>query len=149
MTRILITGLWICALTIVSCYGAVTWGAGLFGKNTEPYLEGLQYQKLPPINIPMVADGKVQGYIIAVLVFTADARLMHTLSVPPNAFVVDEAFRQIYTDPQIDFKRLSRYDVTHRLAEIRARVNARLGSDVVKDVLVEEFNFVAKREVRS
>jgi hypothetical protein len=147
--RILVTGLWICGLTILSCYGAVTWGAGLFAKKTEPYLEGLQYQKLPPINVPMVVDGKVQGYIVAVLVFTADARLMHTLSVPPNAFVVDETFRQIYTDPAIDFKRLSRYNVTQRLAEIRKQVNARLGSDVVKDVLVEEFNFVAKREVRT
>ena len=147
--KILITGLWICAVTIVSCYSAVTWGSGLFGKKTEPYLEGLQYQKLPAINIPMVADGKVQGYIVAVLVFTADARLMHTLSVPPNAFVVDETFRQIYADQQIDFRRLAKYNVTQRLAEIRAKVNERLGSDVVKDVLVEEFNFVAKREVRS
>ena len=147
--KTVLTGLWICAVTILSCYGAVTWGSGLFAKKEEPYLEGLQYQKLPPINVPMVADGKVQGYIVAVLVFTADARLMHTLPVPPNAFVVDETFRQIYTDPAIDFKRLSRYNVTQRLAEIRKQVNARLGSDVVKDVLVEEFNFVAKREVRS
>ncbi|KQP34417.1 hypothetical protein ASF27_02410 [Methylobacterium sp. Leaf102] len=147
--KILFTGLWICAVTILSCYGAVTWGSGLFAKKEEPYLEGLQYQKLPPINVPMVADGKVQGYIVAVLVFTADARLMHTLPVPPNAFVVDETFRQIYADPQIDFKRLSRYNVTQRLAEVRKAVNARLGADVVKDVLVEEFNFVAKREVRS
>lgn len=147
--RVIITGIWICAATVLSCYGMVTYGAGLFAPKTEPYLEGLQYQKLPPINVPMVVDGKVQGYIVAVLVFTADARLMHTLSVPPNAFVVDETFRQIYTDPAIDFKRLSRYNVTQRLAEIRKQVNVRLGSDVVKDVLVEEFNFVAKREVRS
>ncbi|KQO69550.1 hypothetical protein ASF22_02775 [Methylobacterium sp. Leaf87] len=147
--KTVLTGLWICAVTILSCYGAVTWGSGLFAKKEEPYLEGLQYQKLPPINVPMVVDGKVQGYIVAVLVFTADARLMHTLPVPPNAFVVDETFRQIYADPQIDFKRLSRYNVTQRLAEVRKAVNARLGADVVKDVLVEEFNFVAKREVRS
>ena len=147
--KTLLTGLWICAVTILSCYGAVTWGSGLFAKKEEPYLEGLQYQKLPPINVPMVADGKVQGYIVAVLVFTADARLMHTLPVPPNAFVVDETFRQIYADSTIDFKRLSRYNVTQRLAEVRKAVNARLGADVVKDVLVEEFNFVAKREVRS
>ena len=36
-----------------------------------------------------------------------------------------------------------------RLAEVRAEVNKRLGADVVKDVLVDELNFVAKREVRS
>lgn len=147
--RILISGLWICAVTIGSCYAAVTWGGGLFSKSTEPYLEGLQYQKLAPISIPMVADGKVQGYVIAVLVFTADARLMHTLPVPPNSFVVDEAFRQIYGDPDLDFRKLKKYDITKRLAEIRGKVNARLGSEVVKDVLVDELNFVAKREVRS
>lgn len=147
--KILITGLWICAVTIASCYGAVTFGGGLFTKKTEPYLEGLQYQKLSPINIPMIADGKVQGYVIAVLVFTADAKLMHTLPVPPNAFVVDEAFRQIYADPALDFRRLAKYDITKRLAEVRAKVNERLGGEVVKDVLVDEINFVAKREVRS
>ncbi|TGD95601.1 hypothetical protein [Methylobacterium nonmethylotrophicum] len=147
--KILITGLWICAVTIASCYGAVTFGGGLFTKTTEPYLEGLQYQKLAPINIPMIADGKVQGYVIAVLVFTADAKLMHTLPVPPNAFVVDEAFRQIYADPALDFRKLAKYDITKRLAEVRAKVNERLGGDVVKDVLVDEINFVAKREVRS
>lgn len=147
--RVLVTGLWICAVTIASCYAAVTFGDGFFAKKTEPYLEGLQYQKLAPINIPMVAEGKVQGYVIAVLVFTADAKLMHTLPVAPNAFVVDEAFRQIYGDAGIDFRKLTRYDINGRLAQIRAKVNERLGADVVKDVLVDELNFVAKREVRS
>lgn len=147
--KVLVTGLWICAVTIASCYGAVTWGGGLFAKKTEAYLEGLQYQKLAPINIPMIAEGRVQGYIIAVLVFTADARLMHTLPVPPNAFVVDEAFRQIYADPSLDFRKLAKYDITRRLAEVRSAVNGRLGAEVVKDVLVDEMNFVPKREVRS
>ena len=147
--RVLVSGLWICAVTIASCYAAVTFGGGFFSKSTEPYLEGLQYQKLAPINIPMVAEGKVQGYVIAVLVFTADAKLMHTLPVPPNSFVVDEAFRQIYSDPALDFRKLAKYDITKRLAEVRAKVNERLGGDVVKDVLVDEINFVAKREVRS
>jgi len=63
--------------------------------------------------------------------------------------VVDEAFRQIYGDTTIDFRKLARYDINGRLAQIRAKVNERLGSDVVKDVLVDELNFVAKREVRS
>ena len=147
--RVLVTGLWICAVTILSCYGAVTWGGGFFAKATEPYLEGLQYKKLSPINVPMIAEGKVQGYVVLVLVITADARLIATLPVPPSPFVVDEAFRQIYADTSIDFRRLGKYDITRRLAEVRTRVNERLGSEVVRDVLVDEMNFVAKREVRS
>ncbi|GJE01368.1 hypothetical protein [Methylobacterium isbiliense] len=147
--RVIITGIWICAATVLSCYGMVTYGAGLFAPKTEPYLEGLQYQKLRAINVPIIADGAVQGYIVTTLVFTADAKLMHALPVPPNSFVIDEAFRQIYTDTDLDFRRLKKYNVTKRLAEIRQKVNERLGADVVKDVLVEDFNFVSKRDAKS
>ncbi len=35
--KILITGLWICAVTIASCYGAVTFGGGIFSdKKASP-----------------------------------------------------------------------------------------------------------------
>ncbi|MGY2050553.1 hypothetical protein [Methylobacterium sp. JK268] len=146
--RIVVTGLWICIVTLLSCYGVVTWGAGLFQQKTEPYLEGLQYQKLRAINVPIIADGALQGYIVAVLVFTADAKLMHTVAVPPNSFVIDEAFRQIYGDASLDFRKISKYNITKRLDEIRAKVNERLGAEVVKDVLVEDFNFVPRKDLR-
>ncbi|RVU20265.1 hypothetical protein [Methylobacterium oryzihabitans] len=147
--RVLFIGLWICAATALSCWGIVTYGAGLLGPKAEPYLEGLEYQKLKPINVPIIADGAIQGYVVAVLVFTADAKLIHTLPVPPSSFVTDEAFRQIYGDTALDFRRIAKYDVTRRLDEIRTKVNQRLGADVVKDVLIEEFNFVPRKDVKS
>ena len=67
-------------------------------------LEGLVYEKTKVINVPMIAEGSVQGYIVAQLVFTADAKVLRQLPVPPEAFVVDEAFRSIYGDQKTRFQ---------------------------------------------
>ncbi|QFU17643.1 hypothetical protein [Microvirga thermotolerans] len=149
MARVLITGFWICAITLLSCYGAVKWGAGLKIAKQEEYLEGLEYRKVRAVNVPVIAEGAVQGYVIANLVFTADARTLRSLSVPIETFFIDETFRQIYSDEKLDFRRLSKYDVPTLLASIKRKVNERMGAEIVKDVLVENFNFVNKSDIRS
>jgi len=150
MIRILVTGLWICAITLLSSYAAVYWGTGMrTTAKDEQYLEGLEYQKIRPVHVPIIADGAVQGYILANLVFTADAATLRSLPVPPNTFIIDEAFRQIYTDETLDFRKLSKYDINGLLKKVRTNVNQRLGSEIVKDILVENFNFITKDDVRS
>lgn len=150
MIRILVTGLWICAITLLSSYAAVYWGTGMRSNaKSDQYLEGLEYQKIRPIHVPIIAEGAVQGYILANLVFTADASTLRSLPVPPTTFIIDEAFRQIYADDSLDFRKLSKYDITSLLKKVRATVNERLGSDIVKDILVENFNFISKDDVRS
>jgi hypothetical protein len=147
--RIVVTGLWICAITVLSSFAVVSWMPDLPKAKSEEYLEGLTYQKLKPLNIPVIADGTVQGYIMATVVFTADSHLLKGLGVTPAPFVMDESFRQIYSDADLDFRNLKRYDINKRLAEIKVKVNERLGSEVVKDVMIENFNFVTKKDIRT
>jgi hypothetical protein len=149
MTRIILTGLWICAITVLSSFAVITWMPELPKPKAEEYLEGLSYQKLRPLNIPIIAEGNVQGYILATIIFTAEAHLIKGAGVTPAPFVMDEAFRQIYGDGSLDFRQLQKYDINKRLDEIKRRVNERLGSEVVKDVMVENFNFVTKKDIRS
>jgi hypothetical protein len=149
MTRIILTGLWICAITVLSSFAVITWMPELPKPKAEEYLEGLSYQKLRPLNIPIIAEGNVQGYILATIIFTAEAHLIKGAGVTPAPFVMDEAFRQIYGDGSLDFRQLKKYDINKRLDEIKRRVNERLGSEVVKDVMVENFNFVTKKDIRS
>lgn len=149
MARIVVTGFWICAITLMSCYAAVYWGAGVKLTKKDEYLEGLEYQKVRVINVPVIAEGAVQGYVVANLVFTADARTLRTLPVPPNTFIIDETFRQIYSDEKLDFRKLSKFDVSALLKNIKASVNERLGADIVKDILIENFNFVSRGDIRS
>ena len=149
MARIILTAFWICAITLISCYAAVYWSAGVHLSKKDEYLEGLEYQKVRAINVPIIAEGAVQGYVVANLVFTADAKTLRSLPVPPQSFIVDETFRLVYADETLDFRKLSKYNITELLANIKNNTNQRLGLDIVKDVMVESFNFVSKDDVRS
>ena len=148
--RPVLTGLWVCLITLVSCYGAVSWraAAAANGPVDEPELHGLDYQKTRLINVPMIADGAVQGYVVAQFVFTGDAATLKELSVPPEVFVADEAFRMLYADEKLDFANLKKYDLTALTSAITRSVNDRFGADILQEVLVEEFNFVAKSDVK-
>ena len=75
MIKLLMTGVWACMVTVGASLGISYWQesrAALPPK--QEYLEGLVYEKTKVINVPMIAEGSVQGYIVAQLVFTADAK---------------------------------------------------------------------------
>lgn len=149
MIRMIVTGLWVCMITAGATSGVAYWKAtgGLLSQQQE-YLEGLEYVKTKVMNVPMLANGAVQGYVVTQLVFTADAKMLRQLPVPADAFVVDEAFRSIYADERLDFRNLARYDLANLTRGIRERVNERMKAAVIQDVLVEEFNYVAKEDLR-
>ena len=149
MMKNVMAGFWVCAVTLASCYAAVTWIVGRAPAEEQTHYEGLQYKKLPAMNIPIVAEGAVQGYVIANLVFTTDAKTLREISVPPEAFIQDEVFRHVYSDETLDFKKLSRYNVNGMIANVREKINKRLGAEIVKEILVENFNFVDKSDIRS
>ncbi|WP_441244054.1 hypothetical protein [Tardiphaga sp. 768_D3_N2_1] len=149
MMKLLITGIWACLVTVGTSFGISYWketAAALPAKQDQP--EGLVYEKVKVINVPMIADGSVQGYIVTQLVFTADAKVLRQLPVPPEPFVVDEAFRMIYGDQKLDFKNLGRYDLTQFAQTVRAQVNKRLQTEALQEVLVQDFNYVSKDQIR-
>ncbi|MDR6658293.1 hypothetical protein AB7813_18830 [Tardiphaga sp. 20_F10_N6_6] len=149
MMKLLITGIWACLVTVGTSFGISYWketAAALPAKQDQP--EGLVYEKVKVINVPMIADGSVQGYIVTQLVFTANAKVLRQLPVPPEPFVVDEAFRMIYGDQKLDFKNLGRYDLTQFAQTVRAQVNKRLQTDALQEVLVQDFNYVSKDQIR-
>jgi hypothetical protein len=149
MIRLLMAGVWACIVTVGASLAISYWNesrAALPPK--QEYVEGLVYEKTKVINVPMIAEGSVQGYIVAQLVFTADAKVLRQLPVPPEAFVVDEAFRSIYGDQRLDFKNLARYDLAQFAQTVKERVNKRLQAAVLQDVLVQEFNYVSKDQLR-
>lgn len=149
MMKLLLTGVWACLVTVGTSLGISYWkesAAALPAKQEQP--EGLVYEKVKPINVPMIAEGNVQGYVITQLVFTADAKVLRQLPVPPEPFVVDETFRTLYGDQKLDFKNLARYDLTQFAQAVRAQVNKRLQVDALQEVLVQDFNYVSKDQLR-
>ncbi|MGY3606577.1 MULTISPECIES: hypothetical protein [unclassified Bradyrhizobium] len=149
IVRLLVAGVWACIVTVGASLALSYWKEGHAAPAAnQDYAGGLAYEKTRVINVPMIADGSVQGYIVAQFVFTADSTVLRQLPVPPEAFVVDEAFRKIYSDENLDFKNLSRFDLAHFSRTVREHVNKRLQADVLQDVLVQDFNYVSKDQIR-
>ena len=148
MIKNLIVGLWACMIALVATFAAAQWKADVKPTTEEPYLEGVEYRKLEPITVPMISDGAVKGYVLARLVFTADAGALRRLSVQPEPFVADEAFREIYTNGRVEFGKLAKYNLDQLIAHIKENANKRLGPDFVQDVLVEEINYVDRDSVQ-
>lgn len=144
MIKTVIIGLWACVVALVASYFAAQWKAEIKPTEEAPYLVGLEYRKLEPITVPMIADGVVTGYILARLVFTADAGALHKLPMEPEPFIADEAFREIYNNGKVEFGKLVKYNLDQLAANIKENANKRLGPDFIQDILLEEINYVDK-----
>lgn len=148
MIKIILSTIWICIITLVSSYTAASWRSkGAIAGSGEETLTGLNYQKTGTLNVPMIAAGKIKGYVVAQFVYTADALTLKQMSVPPDSFILDEAFRTIFSDPRIDFDHLETFDLASLTTKLKESANKRFGIDLVQDVLVEQFTFVTREEV--
>ncbi len=147
MIRLVASCVWICAVTLAAVYAGAMWKSSPDQTKATPQQFGhLQHKKTEPISVPMIADGNIAGYIVAQFVYLIDPQELKRLSAPPDAFITDEAFRRPYVD-KIDFNHLEKYDVSALTKDLVDRVNRRLGGDIIKDVLIEQFNYVSKHDI--
>jgi hypothetical protein len=141
-------GVWACLVALGSTYAAAMWSSGAKVEipvvQGDKALTGLEYRKPAPITIPMISDGRLRGYVVAKVMFTANAADLHAFPVDPQPFVLDETFRRIYTDGKVEFDQMSKYNLDDITSAIKKNVNARLGSELIQDVLIDELNYVDK-----
>ena len=147
MIRLIASCIWVIAVTSISTYLTSTWNASVAESAPPPKNPGpLERKKTVPINVPMIANGNVEGYIVAQFAYLADAKRLQELSVPPDDFITDEAFRQLYSS-EIDFGNLQKYDLQNLTKALVQKINQRLGQDIIRDILVVEFTYVPKHEI--
>jgi hypothetical protein len=150
MIRLIATGLWICLVTALSSYAATLWQT-----QTPPESEvdrlfgGLQSVETDPISVPIIADGAVQGYALAQFTFTIKSEILRQMSVKPDNFLMDAAFRAIYGGDSAALRGSRKQDLQALTASIKERANQRFGNQLIEDVLIVKFNFVPKSEVRN
>jgi hypothetical protein len=149
MLKILLIGIWGCLVAAGSSYAVV------FMHNRKPAevaaaapAEKLERRKVPPITVPIVSEGKLQGYLIAQLALTGPAPAMKAQDIPPETLLASAAFSILYSDERIDFRNLKKYDLKAFSDEAKARMDKRLGPGVVTEVAVDDFNYVSKDDLK-
>jgi hypothetical protein len=145
----LVAGLWICIVALSASYGATLWKVRQASAPASPQeKKTIELRKLKVINVPMISKGIVQGYVVTQLSYSVDADAVKKLDVSPDTFVLDEAFRLIYSDEKLDFNHLDKFDLRQFRESIKENVKARLHTDVITDVLVPEFTIISIEDIR-
>jgi hypothetical protein len=61
----------------------------------------------------------------------------------------DAAFQEIFTAETFDVRRLKKPDVENLAKAIAAEANRQLGAEIVKDVLLQQVNYVRREDIRT
>jgi hypothetical protein len=108
--------------------------------------EAFDTRKSRELNVPIIRDGAVKGYVVVQLNYVVDLGAAKKLPAPPDPFVTDETFQYIYGDDRIDFRHLDRVDIGAMTDALMQRVNTRLRANVVTDMGVAEFYFIVNSD---
>ncbi len=141
--KLVLVGLWITLVALGSAFGAATFVFLRPEATAAPVV--LQPEKTRVLNVPMIADGVVQGFVSAQFIFTMDGATLKSLPVPPEVYLLDEAFRTLYTDDNLDFRHLEKYDLAKLTKHLVDATNAHLGAPLIKDVLIADLSYAPKR----
>ena len=146
MIRIAIIGLWICAVALGSLYFAV-WQNSATATVVTQAEQSLDDGKSDVFSVPIIIDGAVQGYVVTQLIYTLDNTVKASVNVPVSYFINDEIFRQFYGhySEVKDVQKVKFDDVKSAIIE---GVNARFPAPLIKDLLVEQFNYISSKEIR-
>jgi hypothetical protein len=151
MIRIILAGVWACAVTLAASYVAVSWSTGhaVPESEPEPLYGGMEVVRTRMISVPVIRSGAIQGYVMAQFSFTADAATLKRMSLKPDVVVLDEAFKAIYSEDQLDFRNLKKQDLNGLAKRIVESSNQRFGTRIVEDAFVQELSYVTKDGVRT
>jgi len=148
MIRIIMIGFWACLMTLAAGYATTHFRAVAAHPPVAAPTVPRELKKTREFNVPKIRDGAVKGYVVVQLSYVVDNAAAAKASVPPDPFIVDEAFRYIYDDPAIDFDHLETFDLNKMTKTLIKSVNARLGGDVITDIGVQEFTILTALQAK-
>jgi len=149
MIKTLFVAAWACLITLAASYGIHAFMQTRADAPPPAEASASEARKTKEINIPIIRDGAVRGYVVLQLSYVVDLAIAKKLPVEPDAFVIDEAFRYVFDDDKIDFAHLDKIELDQMTRLVISRVNARMKSEVITDMGVLACNFLLNAEAKT
>ena len=148
MVRDLLLGVCVVCATLGGSMAATKLAGNATGPSHEP-VEKIESLRIESLSVPVLRNGKVSGYVLASIVAMVPASVMKEQRDTLSAYLNEAAFRTLYNEPAFDFAMLKPADTEQLSGKIMAGVNNRLGAGGVKELLIENLNFVTLEEIRN
>tara|TARA_R110002020_G_scaffold47500_3_gene135058 strand:+ start:21 stop:563 length:543 start_codon:yes stop_codon:yes gene_type:complete len=150
MIKLLITGVWICAVALASVYFSVQTANKKEQVEPDPAMfGGLETVRGDMVSIPVINDGAVNGYFLTKLSYTVDPEKVKALTIPMPDLVTDALYTALVGEQLIDFSGMQKFDLEAFKAKVKDTLNTRLGEEVFHDVIVEQIDYLSKADIRS
>ena len=150
MIKTLLIGIWVCIVALGSSYFFIQMNntSSAHAPSAEE-VTAIEFIKTDMVSVPIINGGRVQGYLVAQLSFAVNKAETAKLPFEPTPYLVDIAYRSLYENSVVDFSKLRPQDLTSLTMKISKAANEKFGAEVVKDVLMNEINYVPREEVRT
>lgn len=149
MLKLVAIGVWVILVTAGATYGSVYFSSKHQEDSAANPDQGFEQLSSEMTSVPVMRDGDITGYLIMQLSFSADRRILEEKKIDPMPFLMDAAFRAIFANPDVDFRRLRDDDIDMLTGLIAKKANERVGSELVRHVLLQQLNFVKKEDIRT
>lgn len=147
MIKMLILGVWASLMSLGAAFGVMTWQNTKPQEDVAPPPPAATLLRTRTISVPMLLEGQVRGYVVSRFEFTADTAKLSSSGATPESLVADEAFKLIYSRSATDVQIAKKHDLQALTKSIGDGVNQRIGSALIKDVLIESWSYLSKEDL--
>lgn len=148
MIKLIATGIWVLVVTLGGVYAAVTLGKK-DGEKTVEVVRPPHFVQSETVTLPVVTDGQVSGYFLIRASLQIDEEAMKDVHVPVPTYLTDELYTLLVGNKLVDVKNAGKFDVAGFKTTIMEGLNARLEKPMVKQVLIEQMDFISKEEIEA
>ncbi|MBP2548033.1 hypothetical protein J2858_000926 [Neorhizobium galegae] len=150
MIKLVITGLWVCAVSLGAVYFSVKMSAPPPPVDEQQLMKDKsELVKGEVINVPVLANGAVQGYFITRISFLMDKAKVKGLHLPMTEMMTDELFTLLVGNRMVDLSDTKAFDLESFKTSIKTNLNKKLGEEYVLEPLVEQIDYLSKDDIRA
>ena len=150
MLKLLLTGLWVCVITLGAVYASVQ-----INKPAPPVDEAAKKKEMEElvrgesITIPVISEGAITGYFLGRVSFMMDKEKIKGVKLPMTELTTDELFTLLIGNKMVDLSKPGAFDLEKFRSNIKDSLNKKLGDGLVAEVLVEQLDYLSKEDIRN
>jgi hypothetical protein len=148
MIKLVLTGVWVCAITLASVYFSVYLATAPAPAATDSKQSALELVKGETITVPIIGNGAITGYFLGRVSFMMNKDMLKGVTLPLSEMTTDELFSLLVGNKMVDIAHIKSFDPNAFREEIKKGMNERLGGEYVADVMLEQLDYLSKEEVK-
>ena len=146
--KLIVLGLATVLATLAGSFSAMELGSNDRAKPADPPVVADEVVRLEQSSVPIVREGKVQGYVLAQISFSAAAADVKASKALLTVLATEAAFAAVFEEVRFDFTSLKTIEIADLSERILKKANNRIGRGTITKVFIESMSFLDQESVR-